>query len=121
MSAEGPVFTFDMKPCLIWTRAHMPRGYGVRDTMAPGSRYVHRKAYEEANGPIPDSLEIDHLCGDPRCYEPSHLEVVTHAENVHRGRVMRAFCKRMHPRIPENVRMRDGGPRECLRCREVRG
>ena len=45
----------------------------------------HRFAYEEVNGPIPEGLEIDHLCSNGGCVRPAHLEAVTHSENVRRG------------------------------------
>jgi hypothetical protein len=33
-------------------------------------------------GPIPDGLELHHLCGVHACWNPDHLKVVTHAENM---------------------------------------
>lgn len=39
---------------------------------------VHRLSYEAFKGPIPVGLEIDHLCRNKRCYNPDHLEAVTH-------------------------------------------
>jgi DNA-binding XRE family transcriptional regulator len=41
--------------------------------------------YEQEVGPIPDSLELDHLCRQPSCVNPAHLEPVTAATNSRRG------------------------------------
>lgn len=37
-------------------------------------------------GPIPDGLQLDHLCRNPSCVNPAHLEIVTGAENIRRGK-----------------------------------
>jgi len=55
-------------------------------------QYVHRVMYEEDVGPIPDGLEIDHLCRNRACCNPAHLEPVTHSENVARS-VARRIAK----------------------------
>ncbi|MGO8905958.1 MAG: HNH endonuclease signature motif containing protein [Solirubrobacteraceae bacterium] len=47
---------------------------------------AHRAAYEERYGEIPDGTELDHLCGYRDCVNPEHLEAVSHAENIRRGR-----------------------------------
>ena len=61
----------------------------------------HRVMYEEAYGPIPAGLELDHLCRNRWCVNPHHLEPVTRSENNHRGLVGRrprkAFCPQGHP------------------------
>jgi hypothetical protein len=46
---------------------------------------AHRQSYEWMIGPIPDGLEIDHLCNNPMCVRPDHLKAVTHRENVLRS------------------------------------
>jgi hypothetical protein len=52
----------------------------------PGVKvYAHRYAYELLVGPIPEGLDLDHLCRNRRCVRPSHLEPVTRSENVRRS------------------------------------
>lgn len=45
-------------------------------------RYVHRVAWELANGPIPDGMVIMHRCDNPPCVELSHLVLGTQKENI---------------------------------------
>jgi HNH endonuclease len=49
-------------------------------------RYAHRAMYEQEVGPIPEGMELDHLCSVTRCICPEHLEPVTRATNARRGR-----------------------------------
>lgn len=59
-------------------------GYGV--IHCDGRSVVtHRVMWEALVGPIPDGLELDHLCRNPNCCNPGHLEPVTHAENLRRA------------------------------------
>ncbi len=80
-----------MSGCHLWTATGVPKGYGMFRVTNPRRHvYAHRYAYERARGPIPDGHHIDHLCNNPRCVNPDHLEAVTAAENnrrcVQRGR-----------------------------------
>jgi hypothetical protein len=50
-------------------------------------RGAHRVFWEDANGPIPEGCEIDHLCRNRGCVNPDHMEPVLHAENCRRSSV----------------------------------
>jgi hypothetical protein len=77
----------DVDACWEWTGSRTPHGYGQIRESGVGSALVHahRVAYEAAVGPIPEGLEIDHLCRNRACCNPAHLEPVTHQENIQRG------------------------------------
>lgn len=71
-------------PCHIWQRSTSKGGYGTLHR--PGvAKYAHVAAWEELHGPVPNGMELDHLCRQPPCRNPDHLEPVTHTENVRRG------------------------------------
>lgn len=112
--------------CWLWTARIDDSGYG-RFNRGPGlSPLAHRYAYEEYVGPIPDGLEIDHLCRVRHCVNPWHLEAVTPLQNLERGISFAAVnrrkseCANGHPLSGDNVRVverRDGRrERECRSC-----
>lgn len=75
--------------CWIWRGSVGTNGYprikapaGVRPTVLS----AHRVGYEIVVGPIPEGLELDHLCKTPLCVNPAHLEPVTRSENARRLR-----------------------------------
>jgi hypothetical protein len=63
--------------CLVWTGSLTYSGYGRIQISAGGNTGAHRVAYQVWVGPIPDGMQIDHLCRVRNCIEPTHLEVVT--------------------------------------------
>jgi HNH endonuclease len=71
-------------PRWIWQRAKLACGYG-RVWDGKGVVFAHRYFYECEQGPVPEGLEIDHLCRRKDCVRPGHLEAVTHAQNCQRG------------------------------------
>ena len=112
----GPLPTWApfLGSCWIWTGAHAD-GYGRID-----NRSTHRVAYELVIGQIPDGLVLDHLCRVPACCNPTHLEPVTHRENMQRSSTaMKAFCKRGHEFTPENTYITALGHRQCRACKRI--
>lgn len=71
-------------PCWVWQRALDKQGYGCAWS-EQRLRGAHRVIYELLVGPIPDGLELDHLCRVPACVNPDHLEPVSRSENIRRG------------------------------------
>ena len=45
----------------------------------------HQFFYRLLVGPVPEGLELDHLCRVKLCVRPEHLEPVTHPENMQRA------------------------------------
>lgn len=89
--------------CWLWTGAADHFGYG---RFGHNGRVVltHRFSYESVRGPVPAGTELDHLCRNPRCVNPAHLEPVSHRENVVRGaRANKETCRNGHPMTPENI------------------
>lgn len=71
-------------PCWIW-RGFKVKGYG-RACVRGRKVVAHRAVYEEVVGPVPVGCVLDHLCEQPACVNPEHVEPVTRTENCRRGR-----------------------------------
>lgn len=70
--------------CWNWQLHKNDRGYG--DKWCNNTQIkAHRYMYELHKGPIPEGLQLDHLCKNPSCVNPDHLEPVTAAENTRRS------------------------------------
>jgi hypothetical protein len=109
--------------CWIW-RAAMSGGYGVYVVDSRMFR-AHRVAYEALIGPIPDGLQLDHLCRNRGCVNPLHTEPVTQIENIRRGEAgvpsgaqqrAKTHCPQGHQYNPENTYVRKNGHRLCRPC-----
>ena len=102
--------------CWEWVGAVTLGGYG-KCLDGKRSRLAHRAMYERHRGPIPKGLVIDHLCRNPSCVNPDHLEVVTQRVNLLRGdspswKTFRSgLCIRGHQRT---------GMGECRACARER-
>jgi hypothetical protein len=122
--------------CWLWTGRLDKKGYGI--VTVEGKRIKpHRFSYELLIGPFPEDLYPDHTChnqdiscpGGPeclhrRCVNPGHLEPVTRATNVMRGKGITAnnrrktHCIHGHPFNEENTYVPPNGYwRRCRQCR----
>ncbi len=102
--------------CWLWTGGK--RGeYGIFNHDG-GDTYAHRLSYALAKGPIPDGLEINHLCFATLCVNPAHLEAIPKSENLSRAkRKPKTRCAQGHPWVPENIGFNRW--RYCLICSRV--
>lgn len=80
--------------CWEWQGSKDRKNYGRINWK--GKNYpAHRLSYKVFVSDFENSLHIDHLCRNHCCVNPSHLEPVTHKENVNRGIVAEVNRKRM--------------------------
>lgn len=111
--------------CWLWTAALATGGYGLYG-VDQRMKLCHRFAYELLVGPIPDGLQIDHLCRNRRCVNPSHLEPVTCRENVLRGmsraavNARKTHCPQGHAYDDDNTYITPVGGRNCRACKRAR-
>lgn len=107
------------KDCWEWTASLNHNGYG-QFQFEGKCRRAHRWIYEHEVGKIPDGMVIDHLCRNRKCVRIEHLEVVTNAENIRRGRSgvdNNHQSKKTHcPRGHEYSRTNGSGKRVCRPC-----
>ena len=111
--------------CWLWLGAKYPCGYGEFALPGNNIRGAHRVAYEFCIGPIPKGLTLDHLCRIRHCVNPWHLDAVTLAENILRGRSPSAMharqthCIHGHPFDEANTYYYPSGGRGCRACRRI--
>jgi hypothetical protein len=120
--------------CKIWNGARV-KNYGAIN-VGRKLRRTHRVAWEAVNGPVPDGLELDHLCHTRSdcdrgaecphrpCWNPEHLEPVTHTANVLRGTspsaryAVATHCVAGHALAGDNLYITPStGARQCRTCR----
>src|SRR3990167_8685819 len=78
---------FDYAPgdCWLWKgHCNSETGYGYF-RYNNGQRVAPRFAYMALIGPIPPGAILDHLCREPSCVNPIHLEPTDHRTNINRG------------------------------------
>lgn len=120
--------------CWLWYGSTDKDGYGTKSGTFNGTRTskrAHRIAYEAFVGKIPEGMQLDHLCNNPPCVNPSHLITATSRENVLRSGKSRAginarrtHCVNGHEFTKSNTYFRpksDGKIwRTCRECSKLR-
>ncbi len=108
--------------CWVWIGQVGNWGYGK--FFAKGKHETaHRMSYKLFRGKIPNGKQIDHLCRNKLCVNPSHLEAVSIRENVLRGiglaaqNAQKTHCNNGHELSGSNLYICPRGKRECRRCR----
>lgn len=101
--------------CWLWTGTKCPRGYGSF-WHGKGRIKAHRWSYEFHVGPIPQGLQLDHLCRNPSCVRPDHLEPVTARENTLRSSGITASFARATHCVRGHELSIVGARRRCLTC-----
>lgn len=114
--------------CWNWVGYITTGGYGA--IKHRGKLFsAHRLSYELCSGPIPEKLEIDHLCKNKRCVKPAHLEAVTQYVNNMRSNsraarnARRTHCVNGHLLEGDNLYIahRASGrmERHCIPCQRA--
>lgn len=112
----------------LWMAGKTSKGYGfLRRHGRPW--LAHRYAWTLLRGPIPEGLDLDHVCRVHACVRPreDHLEPVTRLENIRRGltgkvnnhQTRKTSCPLGHAYSGTNLIIRRGR-RECRTCRRER-
>jgi hypothetical protein len=106
-----------MSECILYQGHINKDGYGRFNGKGLASGYVHRQAFYEANGYLPDPPKIvGHLCEVRSCYNPDHLAEQTQQENVKQYQDKITKCPKGHPYDEENTYIRKDGSRKCRAC-----
>ena len=98
--------------CLVVQGKLRPDGYGAIGVEGR-TRLAHVYLYEQAIGPVPEGLELDHKCRNRACVNVAHLEPVTHQENIRRG-------VRFWEKCPHGDAHRYARNRTCTVCAAAR-
>lgn len=101
--------------CWIWTAGQTSAGYG-HWMIGRKNWKAHRYAWFLEHGSVPP--ELDHRCRTRLCVRPSHLEPVTHAENMARmvpADRLKTSCPRGHSYDVKD----SAGKRRCSTCEKA--
>lgn len=117
--------------CWEWLGCLNKGGYG-KFRFRGEAWLAHRAGYELLIGPIPNGLELDHVCRNHWCVNPWHVEPVTHRENMRRSepameavaglqaeRKARTHCPSGHPYDGDNLIVTPKGYRKCRECGRI--
>lgn len=67
--------------CWTWIKGRNQRGYGKFAVTPSDQWYAHRFAYVWFVGPIEIGKQVDHICQNPSCVNPLHLQLLSPKDN----------------------------------------
>lgn len=111
--------------CWVWMAGRTADGYGRFRADQETRVLAHRWSYEILVGEIQLGFQLDHLCKNPPCVNPDHLQPVPPRENVRRSsvrsrNVSKTHCPQGHPYSGENL-IKSGSRRSCRVCKIASG
>lgn len=124
-SIKKPYVSVGKNGCWNWLRSKGDKGYGSIQFRDKQYR-AHQLFFLLSGFKTKPGLELDHLCRNRACCNPAHLEQVTHQVNCLRGESIwaknrrKTVCKHGHALEGKNLRVHEGGRRECWECERVR-
>ena len=68
--------------CWDWIGNKNPNGYGQMSFKRGKPISAHRASWIIHNGPIEKGIHILHICDNPPCTSPTHLQLGTHQQNM---------------------------------------
>lgn len=80
--------------CWIWRGSLNQQGYGQL-SMGGHHRAAHYVVWEMHRPAVSSGLVLDHLCFQPACVNPDHLEPVTYVENTRRRRTTKLSMQKV--------------------------
>jgi hypothetical protein len=104
--------TVDANGCWLLAMKPTKDGYVLSPRRFPHT-VIHRLSYETFVGPIPQGLEIDHLCRVRNCVNPAHCyRGISFAAVNHK----KTHCDHGHELSGDNLYIRPGNRRGCKTC-----
>jgi len=113
--------------CWEWGGYNRPDGRAQISDADRRAHMVYSLLYEHLVGPVPSGMELDHLCRQPWCCNPFHLEAVPPRINKLRGisppavNAQKTHCARGHALDLLNTYVTKDGRRQCRTCQRARG
>lgn len=115
--------------CWIWHGTLHANGYGlfgIRINKISKKIWAHRYSFELYKRPLLPGDTVDHLCFNPQCVNPDHLEAVSIGENSRRSprtltgqNIRKTHCPKGHSYSGNNLYY-DQGKRKCRECVRAR-